>query len=340
MGAALRAAQRRRIDRALLARPGRKHPDRETPAGACAGRCEHRRHHEECAQRRNPSDMGCPDGPRPSAKPPARSMPTDLSSLSIRFAGRPVYRLPMTLRPPQGQSFDVIVPLVGRDAVIALADGAILAPGRQVDIGALRGAVAVSPRRTVLHLGAKGSKSGSIKIIVDGELPLGILRGAIDETLATLPNQDDLVEIDFIGDSRPPIRISRYRHEQLVRDGATVRWLAPSTRTGASPVTRMILDPRHEHALEPQGDGFWQAPGAVQGTLPRLSKGRRRCCFAARPGSAARRSRHLCRGPGFGIDDGGTTRSASARSSTRSPGSDAARPERMISSGCVTPPSI
>ena len=98
----------------------------------------------------------------------------------------------------------MIVPLVGRDAVIALADGTILAPGRQVDIGALRGAVAVSPRRTVLHLGAKGSKSGGIKTIVDGELPLGILRGAIDETLATLPNQDDLVEIDFIGDSRPP----------------------------------------------------------------------------------------------------------------------------------------
>ena len=44
---------------------------------------------------------------------------TDVSSLSIRFAGRPVYRLPMTLRPPEGQSFDVIVPLVGRDAVIA-----------------------------------------------------------------------------------------------------------------------------------------------------------------------------------------------------------------------------
>ena len=145
---------------------------------------------------------------------------TDVSGLSIRFTGRPVYRLPMTLRPPAGQSFDVIVPLVGRDAVVALADGTILAPGRQVDVGALRGAVAVSPRKTVLHLGAKGSRSGGIKTIVDGELPLGILRSAIDETLATLPNQDDLVELDFIGDSRPPIRISRYRHEQLARDGA------------------------------------------------------------------------------------------------------------------------
>jgi hypothetical protein len=124
----------------------------------------------------------------------------------------------MMLRPPQGQPFDVIVPLVGRDTVIALADGTILPPGRKVDIGALRGAVAASPRKAVLHLGAQGSKSGSIKTIVDGELHLGILRSAISETLATLPNQDDLVEIDFIGDSRPTIRISRYRYEQLWHD--------------------------------------------------------------------------------------------------------------------------
>jgi hypothetical protein len=190
---------------------------------------------------------------------------TDVAGLVIRFTGRPVYRLPMTLRPPAGQSFDVIVPLVGRDAVIALADGAILAPGRQVDIGALRGAVAVSPRKAVLHLGAKGFKSGNIKTIVDGELPLGILRSAIDETLATLPNQDDLVEIAFIGDSRPSIRISRYRHEQLARDGATMRWLAPSTHTGAAPVARMILDPRHEHALEPQERGIWRLPERCKG---------------------------------------------------------------------------
>jgi hypothetical protein len=190
---------------------------------------------------------------------------TDASCILIRFAGRPVYRLRMTLRPPDGQSFDVIVPLAGSDAVIALADGAILAPGRQVDIGALRGAVAVSPRRSVLHLGAKGSKSGGIKTLVDGEFPLGILRSAIDETLATLPNQDDLVEIDFVGDSQPSIRISRYRHQQLVRDGTTVRWLPPSASSGAAPVARMILDPRHEHALGPHGDGVWRLPEQCKG---------------------------------------------------------------------------
>jgi hypothetical protein len=187
------------------------------------------------------------------------------SDLSIQFTGRPVYRLPMSLRPPTGLPFDVIVPLVGRDPVVALADGTILTPGRRVDVSALRGAIAVAPRRTIIHLAAKGSKSSGVKIVVDGELPLGILRSAIDETLATLPGQDDLVEMDFIGDSRLPIRISRYRHAQLVRDGGMVRWLPPSPSSSIVLVARMILDPRHEHALESTGDGQWRLPEECKG---------------------------------------------------------------------------
>ena len=50
MDRALRAAQRRRPDGTVLARPGRKHPDREAPVGTCAERSGRRRHHEECAQ--------------------------------------------------------------------------------------------------------------------------------------------------------------------------------------------------------------------------------------------------------------------------------------------------
>jgi hypothetical protein len=81
----------------------------------------------------------------------------------------------------------VIIPLAGRDAVVALADGAILAPGRQV-VGALRGAVAVAPAKTVSHLAARGSRRGGLRTVVDGELPLGILRSAIDKMLATFPD--------------------------------------------------------------------------------------------------------------------------------------------------------
>jgi hypothetical protein len=187
------------------------------------------------------------------------------SGPSIRFAGRPVYRLPMVLHPPTGQPFDVIVPILGRDAVIVLGDGTILTPGRQVDVGALRGAVAVAPHRSIIQLSARGSKSGGIKTIADGELPLGILRCTIDEILATMPNQDDLVELDFIGDSRPSIRISRYRRQQLARDGERVRWHRPSDLSSAAPVTRMILDPRHEHLLEQEEEGVWRLPDRCKG---------------------------------------------------------------------------
>ncbi|MBR1240306.1 hypothetical protein JQ620_09230 [Bradyrhizobium sp. AUGA SZCCT0274] len=190
---------------------------------------------------------------------------TDNSVLSIRFNGRPIYRLPMTLHPPAGHPFDVIVPLIGRDAVIALANGSILAPGAQLDIGALRGAVAVSPHRTFVHLAMKGARSGGLKVLVDGELPLGILRSAIDETLATMSNQDGLVEFDFIGDTRRPIRISRYRHDQLTLDLGMVRWPAQSDLSGVSPVARMVLDPRHEHALEAEAGGLWRIPERCKG---------------------------------------------------------------------------
>jgi hypothetical protein len=191
--------------------------------------------------------------------------PIGTSVLSIRFHGRPVYRLTMTLRPPAGQPFEIVVPLISRDAVVTLADGSILAPGAKVDVGALRGAVAVSPRRTVVHVAAKGSKSGGLKALVDSELPLGILRSAIDETLATLPDQDDVVELEFIGDTRRPIRISRYRHDHLTVDLGMARWSVSSASSGASPVMRMILDPRYEHALEEEVHGLWRIPERCKG---------------------------------------------------------------------------
>ncbi|MFD2185096.1 STY4851/ECs_5259 family protein [Rhodoplanes azumiensis] len=203
-----------------------------------------------------------------TATVPTASCAVDASRtdvLAIRFSGRPVYRLPLTLHPPSGTAFDVIVPLVGRDAVVALADGSILPPGRRIDVGALRGAVVVSPGRSIVHLAPKGARSSGIKTIVDGELPLGVLRSSIDEMLATLPGQDDLVELDFLGDTRQPIRISRYRLDRLVHDGDLVRRPESSRASGIAPVARMILDPRHEHALEDTGDGHWRLPERCKG---------------------------------------------------------------------------
>jgi hypothetical protein len=87
------------------------------------------------------------------------------------------------------------------------------------------------------------------------------------ETLATLPEQDDLVELDFIGDTRPPVRIGRYRHDQLAPDGDMVclRSPLPSDSSGVAPVARMILDPRYEHALEFERDGIWRLPEQCRG---------------------------------------------------------------------------
>jgi hypothetical protein len=190
---------------------------------------------------------------------------TDPSVISIKFSGRPIYRLPVTLHPPQGHSFDVIVPLVGRDAVIALSNGSIIQSGAQIDVGSLRGAVAVSPSRAIAQLAPKGSRSGGLKVVVDGELPLAILRSAIDETLATLAGQDDVIELEFIGDTRRPIRISRYRHSQLVIESGKVEWAPIAGPSGATPVARMIANPRHEHALEPYDEGIWCVPERCTG---------------------------------------------------------------------------
>ena len=160
----------------------------------------------------------------------------------------------------------MIVSLVGRDAVIALADGTILSPGRQVDVSALRGAVAVSPRRTVIELTRRVQGLAASEALWTANFPLEPYAVRLMRRSQRCPDQDDLVELDFIGDWRLPIRISRYRHEQIGRNGCVVRWRRPSASSGVLPVARMIFDPRHEHALEPEGEGAWRLPGRCKGT--------------------------------------------------------------------------
>jgi hypothetical protein len=188
---------------------------------------------------------------------------TSDEGLSFRFIERPSYRLAVKLAPSGGHPFDVLVPLIGRDAVIALSDGAVVAPGAQIDLGTLRGATAVSPGHAEFHLGPKGSNAG-LKVVFDGELPLGLVREAITEILAASPDQDGLAQIDFIGDTGRPIFVSRYRYPQIDHDADRIRWTAPQG-TGAAPVARMILDPQREHALEPCEHGVWRIPKRCKG---------------------------------------------------------------------------
>gem|GEM_PF-1573520 len=175
--------------------------------------------------------------------------------LDIAFPGRPNYQLSVTLHPPQGRSFDAVLPVSGREAVVTLADGAVLSAGTKIDIGALRGASVVSPSRVNLAIAPKGARSGSLLAECDGELPLGVLRSAMREILATLGDQDDLIELSFLGDTRMPIRISRFREQMLPLEAGSIVWEGE-----AKPVARMMLEPRHEHALESCGEGRWRLP--------------------------------------------------------------------------------
>ena len=179
----------------------------------------------------------------------------DPAILDISFSGRPNYQLNVTLHPPQGRSFDAVLAVRGRDAVVTLADGSVLSAGARVDIAVLRGASVVSPSRVSLEIAPKGARSGSLVAEVDGELPLGVLRSAMQEILATLGDQDDLIELSFLGDTRTPIRISRFRETMLPLEAGSIVW-----EGDAKPVARMVLGPRQEHALEPLGEGRWRLP--------------------------------------------------------------------------------
>src|SRR5690606_36648896 len=119
----------------------------------------------------------------------------------------------------------------------------------------LRGAVALSPRPTTLNVTPKGSRT-AFSTQVDGELPLGILREAVGEMLAIRPSQDDVLELEFIGDTRPPIQVSRYRYGQLSVEGDRIHWHAPADGS-IRLVGRMILNPREEFALEEETPGLW-----------------------------------------------------------------------------------
>ena len=144
MGAVFRAARRRRADGALLARPGAGVQIEKRLLALVPGSAR------VCGTMKDALNgqirlEGLPGWTASVGDASCAVDPTDASVLSIAIHRTSGLSAADESRPPAGQPFDVVVPLVGRDAVIALANGTILAPGAQVDIGALRGAVAVSP---------------------------------------------------------------------------------------------------------------------------------------------------------------------------------------------------
>ncbi|WP_162252285.1 STY4851/ECs_5259 family protein [Mesorhizobium sp. Root102] len=184
---------------------------------------------------------------------------TSANQMKMRFRSRPAYRIRAVLIPPEGHGFSVWLKIAGRDAAIVLSDGTVLAAGQSIDIGMLRGAVAVSPSRTALDVTLKGSRSSGLTVQVDEEYPLGALRNGIDEILAGATEHDAVAEMVFLG-QQMPFRIGRYRYPPPAYVDGQIRFSTFGLNDTTRPVARMILSPRHDHALDPAGDNTWTLP--------------------------------------------------------------------------------
>lgn len=178
------------------------------------------------------------------------------------FAGRPRFRLDASLRPPGGRPFDVVVPLKARQASILLSDGSVVAPGQEMDITALRGAIAASPHTTILTLSARNTRSSSLQFRFSGEFPLAALKPVVEELMAPVADQDAMLELEFLGDSRTPIKLKQYRYPRPAFMHGAVVFGAEFTET---PVVRMILKPEREHLLQRSSDGDYLVPEWCEG---------------------------------------------------------------------------
>jgi hypothetical protein len=186
------------------------------------------------------------------------------NQLVLSFTGRPYFKIPLTLRPPHGQSVGILLTMTGRDPAVVASDGAIVKPGSRIDSSNLRGAIAYSPSIADIHVTPATSRSAGVKLHIDGELPLGTLLGPIGSIFASTRDQDELVHLNFVGSSQPSIRISQYRFEQLTFSDNTVCWPRPPG-TNTRPVAKMILNPADEYDLVTSDDTMWRTPESFHG---------------------------------------------------------------------------
>lgn len=179
------------------------------------------------------------------------------NGLRFSFDGRPRYKVAVTLRTSGGQSLCATVTLRGREASIVLGDGKVASAGHEIDITALRGAIAVSPHTTTLTVAPRISKSNSLQFKFADEFPLSALKRVMEEFIAQIGDQDAVLELDFLGDSRKPICLKQYRYPRpKLLDGAVVF----SSEFTEQPVARMIMSPEREHLLRATSNGAYQIP--------------------------------------------------------------------------------
>lgn len=182
--------------------------------------------------------------------------------LQFTMSGKPRYRIEALLHPPMGRPFRISVPMKVREAAIILADGSVVSGGQTVDVTALRGAVAASPHATTLTLSSRTDRSNSMQFRFAGEFPLAALKPAVQEMMAPMNDQDAMLELEFLGETRIPIRLRKYRYARPIMVGGAVVF---SENFSALPVAKMVLQPAKEHLLQRKPDGSFEIPDWCHG---------------------------------------------------------------------------
>ncbi|MBY5732193.1 hypothetical protein HFO26_18185 [Rhizobium leguminosarum] len=182
--------------------------------------------------------------------------------LRFSFSGKPRYKVAVRLRAPGGQSLSATVTLRGREASIILSDGKVASAGQEIDITALRGAIAVSPHNTTLTVTPRTSRSNSLQFKFADEFPLSALKRVMEEFMAQIADQDAVLELDFLGDSRKPICLKQYRYPRPKQRNGAIVFASEFTE---KPVARMIMNPEREHLLRETGDGTYEIPDWCSG---------------------------------------------------------------------------
>ncbi len=180
----------------------------------------------------------------------------------LSFRGRPRYRVDAVLHPPQGKPFKVSIPIKSRLASVISSNGEVIQPGQEIDVTALRGAIAESSSKATLTLTPRNERSSSLQFSFAGEIPLSVLKPVVEELMARISDQDAILDMDFVGDARTSIRVKRYRYPSPgYRDGLVV----PDRKLPSDPVVRMILRPTEEYPLAVGPDGTFVLPEFCQG---------------------------------------------------------------------------
>ncbi|WP_311044989.1 STY4851/ECs_5259 family protein [Rhizobium sp. NZLR1b] len=189
-----------------------------------------------------------------------RTVNADLTGNSFEYLATPKYRISAELVPALGHPIPIVVPVSAREAMVVDGAGKLVREGQQIDLALLRGSRAVSSHKATLVISRKGSKSQDICVEVDGELAISALKPSIEQILASSDQQDVQLDLHFVGDSKPPIRLARYRLDRPPIQGGAVT--LPSV---GSAVFRAVLAPELERSLVRDADGRYRLPDDAYG---------------------------------------------------------------------------